>query len=60
MVADIISNVGSLVTALCGSNGWIASFCNAVADNDLLLFFVGLSLVGMAVGFITRLIHARG
>ena len=68
MVSSLISNVTQLVQALVGytdsSNvvhtGWITSFCNAIAANDLLLFFVGLSLVGMAVGFITRLIHARG
>lgn len=51
---------GLINTFITSIVGWITQFCNLIISEPLLLFFVGLSLVGIAVGFITRLIHARG
>lgn len=70
-MGNLFSMLSNLITYLVGGTigtgqsavtveGWIPQFVDVIVDNDLLLFFVGLSLVGIAVGFITRLIHARG
>lgn len=67
---NLFSMINSLVKHLVGyttgtgvdavtHEGWITSFVNAITDNSLILFFVGLSLIGIAVGFITRLIQVR-
>ena len=56
-----MSSLFGLINTFIGSIvDWITSFCTLIVSEPLLLFFVGLSLVGIAVGFITRLIHARG
>lgn len=60
VVDNLVTAIGKVVTALTGANGWIKEFCTTIGDNEIILFFVGLSLIGVAVGFITRLIHARG
>lgn len=56
-VGTMLTLVGELVTKI---PTWIGTFTNAITTNELLLFFVGMSLCGIAVGFISRLIHVRG
>lgn len=53
-MADIISNVTSLVTA---AIGWVNSFVGAITSQPLLLLFVITSFVGLGVGLIKRLIR---
>ena len=56
----MLSLFGLINTFISSIVGWISQFATLIVAEPLLLFFVGLSLVGIAVGFITRLIHARG
>lgn len=55
-VGTMLDLVGELVTKI---GTWIGTFVTAITSNPLILFFVGMSLVGIAVGFITRLIRVR-
>lgn len=53
-MADIIGNVGSLVTA---AVGWIGQYVTAITSNPLLEMYVITSFVGLGVGLIRRLIR---
>lgn len=53
-MADIIGNVGSLVTA---AVGWIGQYVTLITSNPLLEMFVITSFVGLGVGLIRRLIR---
>lgn len=53
-LADIISNVTSLVTA---ASGWITSYVGVITGSPLLLMFVITSFVGLGVGLLRRLIR---
>lgn len=53
-VGTILTNVTSVVTE---SVNWITSFVGAITSNPLILTFVILSIAGMGVGLIRRLIR---
>lgn len=53
-VTTITSNVTSIVTA---AAGWIETYVGVIMDNPLILTFVVLSIVGMGVGLIRRMIR---
>lgn len=53
-VATILTNVTAVVTE---SVSWIGSYVGAVTSNPLILTFVILSIAGMGVGLIRRLIR---
>lgn len=55
-MAAILSSITSLVTS---AIGWVTSFIGVVtaSGNELLLLFVILSLVGLGVGLLSRLIR---
>lgn len=63
MISTFIQNLVGYTTGTGSSavvhEGWITQFVGAITDNSFILFFVGLSLVGIAVGFISRLIKIR-
>lgn len=53
-VTTITSNVSSIVTA---AAGWIETYVGVIMDNPLILTFVVLSIAGMGVGLIRRMIR---
>lgn len=53
-VTTITSNVTSVVTA---AASWIQTYVGVIMDNPLLLTFVVLSIAGMGVGLIRRMIR---
>lgn len=53
-VTTITSNVTSVVTA---AASWIETYVGVIMDNPLLLTFVVLSIAGMGVGLIRRMIR---
>lgn len=53
-MADIVSDVGSIVTA---AAGWIGQFATVITSNPLIEMFVITSFVGLGVGLIRRLIR---
>lgn len=53
-VTTITSNVTSIVTA---AAGWIETYVGVIMDNPLILTFVVLSIAGMGVGLIRRMIR---
>lgn len=58
-MADIITNVSSLVTALFGANGWVSSVITTITSNGILLIGVITGLSGLAVGMVKRLMNIR-
>ena len=52
-VTTITSNVTSIVTAA----SWIETYVGVIMDNPLILTFVVLSIAGMGVGLIRRMIR---
>lgn len=53
-VTTITSNVTSIVTA---AAGWIETYVGVIMDNPLILTFIVLSIAGMGVGLIRRMIR---
>lgn len=53
-VSTILTNVTSVVTE---AVSWIGSYVGAITSNPLILTFVILSIAGMGVGLIRRLIR---
>lgn len=53
-VTTITSNVTSIVTA---AASWIETYVGVIMDNPLILTFVVLSIAGMGVGLIRRMIR---
>lgn len=53
-VSTILTNVTSVVTE---AVTWITSYVGAITSNPLILTFVILSIAGMGVGLIRRLIR---
>lgn len=53
-VSTILSNVTAVVTE---AVDWIGSYVGAITSNPLILTFVILSIAGMGVGLIRRLIR---
>lgn len=53
-ISDIVSDVGSIVTA---ATGWIGQFVTVITANPLIEMFVITGFVGLAVGLIRRLIR---
>jgi hypothetical protein len=53
-VTTITSNVTSIVTA---AASWIETYVGVIMDNPLILTFVVLSMAGMGVGLIRRMIR---
>lgn len=58
-MADIIADVGSLVTALFGTNGWVKAVIDTITNNGILLIGVITGLSGLAVGMVRRLMNIR-
>lgn len=56
-MADLISTVGELVTAVFGSTGWVSKVatCITTSGNEILLIGFILSIAGFAVGIVKRL-----
>jgi hypothetical protein len=55
-MAGILASIGTVVTA---AVGWMGEFATAVttAGNEIILLFVGVSLVGLGIGLFQRLIR---
>lgn len=56
-LATILQNVGSVVTSAVSWMGDIVSF---ITSNPLVLLFVTISLVGLGVGLLGRVLGLRG
>lgn len=55
-MADILTSVGSIVTA---AVGWMGNFLGTIttAGNEILLLFVLLPLVGLGIGLVKRMLR---
>lgn len=58
-MSAIITDVGSIVTALFGANGWVSSVITTVTGTPVLMLGVLISFSGLAVGMVKRLINIR-
>lgn len=58
-MTEIISNVGQIVTALFGTNGWVSSVISTVTTTPVLMLGVLISFSGLAVGMVKRLINIK-
>lgn len=60
-MANLISSIGSIVTALFGSNGWVSTVVSSITSegNELLLLATVIPVTGLAVGMLKRLLSAR-
>lgn len=60
-MASLISSIGSIVTALFGSNGWVSTVVSSITaeGNELLLLATVIPVTGLAVGMLKRLLSAR-
>lgn len=58
-MSAIITDVGSIVTALFGSNGWVSSVITTVTGTPVLMLGVLISFSGVAVGMVRRLVRIR-
>lgn len=58
-MASIITDVGSIVTALFGANGWVSSVITTVTGTPVLMLGVLIGFSGLAVGMVKRLINIR-
>lgn len=58
-MADIIRDVGAIVTALFGANGWVSSVISAITGTPVLMLGVLISFSGLAVGMVKRLINIK-
>lgn len=60
-MANLISSIGSIVTALFGSNGWVSTVVSSITaeGNELLLLATVIPVTGLAVGMLKRLLSAR-
>ena len=65
-MSDILSNIGAFInSAISWITGFIAPLNSATAGNEaaggtLLVFIVGVPLVGLGIGLLRRLIKTRG
>lgn len=53
-MADVLSNVGEVLTA---AVGWVGTVADTVASEPLLMVGVVLSFVGVGVGLFSRLLR---
>lgn len=53
-LADILGYITNLVTA---AVGWVGQFITVITENPLLLMFVIMSVVGLGIGLLSRLIR---
>lgn len=53
-MSDILTNVGLIVTS---GITWVSSYVGAITSNPLIEMFVIISMVGLGVGLIRRLIR---
>lgn len=58
-MSAIITDVGSIVTALFGANGWVSSVITTVTGTPVLMLGVLIGFSGLAVGMVKRLINIR-
>lgn len=56
-MAVILTSITSVFEA---AIGWAGTVATTVAENNLLLIFVIVPLVGLGVGLFSRLLHVRG
>lgn len=56
-LADIVSNVGTVVT---GAVSWMGQIVSFITANPLVMIFVTISLVGLGVGLLSRVLNLRG
>lgn len=56
-MSDIVTSVSTLVT---GVVGWMGEIVNFVTANPLVMTFVTISLVGLGVGLLSRVLGLRG
>lgn len=54
---QIVENVGTLVT---GTVSWMGEIVNFITSNPLVMVFVTISLVGLGVGLLSRVLGLRG
>lgn len=54
---QIVENVGTLVT---GTVTWMGEIVNFITSNPLVMVFVTISLVGLGVGLLSRVLGLRG
>lgn len=50
----------AITTVFTSAIGWAGTVATTVANNNLLLIFVIVPLVGLGVGLFSRLLHVRG
>lgn len=53
-MAAILTNITSLVTA---AVGWIGQFITVITANPFLMLFIIMSVVGLGIGLLSRLLH---
>lgn len=58
-ISGIITEVGRIITALFGANGWVSSVISAITDAPLLMLGVLISFSGLAVGMVKRLVNIK-
>lgn len=58
-MSAIITDVGSIVTALFGANGWVSSVITTVTGTPVLMLGVLIGFSGLAVGMVKRLINIK-
>lgn len=66
-MSSLLTSIGLFISS---AIGWLGTYLNAFIDNDpetpepykpiLVLFCIGLPLVGLGIGLLKRLIHMRG
>lgn len=57
-MSTILTAVGSVFTAMFGTNGYVATLVGVITANDYLLIGVSLMIVGSVIGFLARIIHS--
>lgn len=58
-MSAIITDVGSIVTALFGTNGWVISVIGTVTGTPVLMLGILISFSGLAVGMVKRLVNIK-
>ena len=56
-IGGILSMVGEMVTKFIE---WMGLFLNFCTDNPIILIFLMLTLVGAAIGYLTRIMRSVG
>lgn len=53
-VSGILSSTGTILTSV---TGWLPTIFNTAIQSPIVVVFIGLAVVGVAVGFAKKLLH---